>query len=194
MITLLFFLTSAHAQILPVSPQSYQLERLVINSEQQLKEIRELLANNKEDRKAEEKAVQILEQMSAGIDRSLADLQGTPTYEQAMLRLQKEQLARPDAKNGFAQQALQANSADLDQQRKLAEVLKTAPPAFVPKLQTQIGLESWRAQTRLSTQLSDLSLQIQDLRQDMRARGGGFLEQLVRGADQQNEKQREALP
>ena len=175
-----------------------QLQKLIENSERQLKVVKELLETGKRDADTLDQASKILEKMSAGLGQSISQFQGTPIYEQALLKLQQEnkQKLTPAAAGArfdeFQKQARDANLSDLKQQQEISKALQTAGPAFVPKLQAQVQLGSWRSNVRLSAQVTELLASIQELRNETRSSfSTGVLSELVKGSEAQNAKLRE---
>lgn len=203
-IALTFALTVGSATQGQTPAESIQLQKLILNSEQQLKTLREILEVNHRDADAIVRTARLLENLSAGLDRSIEAFKGTDAYAQALLRMQTEsaqklgfQQPTADEKRlrDFQQQTISANRDDLEDQRRLAERLSAAEPGFVPKLQAQAALGDWRSNTRLSIQMAELLASIQILREDLKARspGGAALAALVEGAEVQNRKQREGV-
>lgn len=202
LLMIFWFSQQVVAQVPGVSTESMQLQQLIHQSEEQLKALKEILSNSKQDTKSLEKASQILDQLSQGIDRSIEQFQGTPAYEKALLQIQSDRLAEEKKKNDLSKNkdfqkyqndSWQANQSDLDQQQKIETALRSAEPAFVPKLQTQAQIGSWRTATRVSSQLSEILSNVQGLREDLKnkdqtAAGLAFL---LKGSEAQNQKQRE---
>jgi hypothetical protein len=188
----------------PLSAQAWQLEQLIQQSQEQLKTVQEILKYEKHDTESLEKAAKILDRLTAGLDDSIEKYQGTPVYEQALLQAQTESARAREAPTPeppqktterflhFQSDSLKANRADLDNQRKLDEALKTAGPGFVPKIQSEAQLGAWRTGTRVSTQLSELLTATRDLQNELNSKNQpGVLDQLLKGAEVQNQKQRE---
>lgn len=207
LLAILFLGLNASAQI-PISPESYQLQQLVQTSRQQLNSIKELLENGRHDSELLEKSAHSLKQLSSGLDRSVEKFRGTAIYEQALLKMQSEDLAIKNSNEReadlnqlkrrferFQSESIKANLSDLTDQQKISESLRSAEPGFVSKLETQSQLGQWQATTRVSAQLTELLAAVRGLREDLRANGGagGGLAQILAGAEMQNQKQRETM-
>lgn len=203
----LVFAASAFSQM-PISTEAYQLQQLVEVSKQQLKSAKEMLEYGKQDADALERSTRALQKLSAGIDESIEKYQGTAAYEQALLALQAEDAAKKDFNPGaldskksdarfntFQSQTVKASQADLIEQQKLSEALRTAEQGFVTKLHAQSQIGNWQTNTRVSSQLTELISAIHGLRQDLAEKNQGrtILEEILMGAEIQNKKQREVL-
>jgi hypothetical protein len=204
----LFVGIGAFAQM-PLS-ESLQLQRLIEQSEQQLRAVSELIHYSKEDAAALDKASKILEKLSSGINESIEKYQGTDVYGKALLQMQSEALKEDAAKSAssraprdpdperlkkFQNKSLEANLLDLNEQKKLEGALRTAPQGFIPKLQTQAQIGTWQANTRVSIQLSELLGTIDELRTELKKRDQttDSLTTIVQGSDLQNQRQREVM-
>ncbi len=188
---------AAFAQV-PLSAESFQLQKLINVSEQQLKSAKELLDANKRDAESLDKAARVLEQLSSGINRSIQEYQGTEVYNQALLKLQTDSLGKQIPEKGrlerFQKESVAANLADLEAQQKLAEGLRSAEHGFVPKLQTQAQIGNWRASTRVSAQLTELLTAVQGLKEGGSAKEPtSGLATLLQGSEILNQKQREVV-
>jgi hypothetical protein len=205
---LIAFVSPAFAQVsVPLSAQSWQLEQLIRQSQDQLQAVQEILKYSKHDTESLERAAKILDRLSQGIDQSIEKYQGTPIYEKALLQMQAEAAKQKEAPTPespektnerfarFQSESLKANLADLDNQRKLGEALKTAGPGFVPKIQSEAQLGSWRAGTRVSAQLAELLTATHDLHEDLRAKNQrpSVLTEFLKSVEAQNQKQREVM-
>lgn len=188
----------------PISTNSYQLQQLVNTSKQQLKSAKELLEYGKRDSDYLERSSRVLDKLSAGVERSIEKYQGTAIYEKALLKLQSDDLghqkqAKPTLENSqqrfetFQAESVKANLSDLTDQQKLSEALRASEPGFVPKIQTQTQLGNWQANTRVSSQLTELLSAVRGLREDLNAKENNTsgLAELLEGAEIQNQKQRE---
>lgn len=184
---LVFFLalqaSSALAQTAGLD--SIQMQRLIEATQQQLKATEKLLAEAQRDSASLEKASSLLDQMAKGIDHEIKPLQGTPIYNQALLKLQNEpsgavkSAAEPVAGESeeqgrvrqnfthFQEESHRADMEDMANQGQISEALINAPPGFVPKLQTQAELGQWQTQVRISAQLTELLAAIHGLRKDL---------------------------
>lgn len=202
-VSALIFPLLASAQ--PLSPSSLQLQKLVLTSEQQLAELKAIAAHSNHDAQTLERVRDLLERLSAGLEQTLEQYRGTSAYQEALAQAQQmRQQAAPKPKAGdtaalqrrsFLEQSLQANQAETALQNKIEAGLAQAPPGFVTKLHAQAQVGAWRTGTRLSLQLSELSEQIEALRESLehgRPRDGG-LSELLRGSDELNRRQREGL-
>lgn len=186
---LLILLIPCYAAI-PITPDSFQLQALVKNSKEQLVLIKQLVEQGQRDEDSLRRAVIALDKLSQGLDRSLEKYQGTKVYEHAQAMLQSQ--ARPNHDGAFRSAAMAANQEELAQQLELSQALKNAEAGFVPKIHAQAQIGAWRANTRISMQLDELNAQMIELRQGAGKRGPFDLSVLIRGSEQQNEKQREA--
>lgn len=97
----------------------------------------------------------------------------------------------------FQKDSVRANQSDLSNQRQLQEALQSAQSGFVPKIQAQAQLGNWQASTRLSAQLTELLAAIHAMREELRVMRlnedhTNPLGVLIKGAEVQNEKLREA--
>lgn len=218
---ILFFQFNVFAQM-PVtfSSETFQLQKLVVNSEQQVKSLKQLLKQKKYDAATLDKATRILERMSLGIDKSIEAYKGTAVYESAILKLQAQNdyaktykdfqnvgsgktnvssSASGQAINDlvqFQKDSVRANLSDLHRQEKLHSALQSAEPGFVPKIEAQAQIGQWQASTRLSAQMTELLTAVLAMREEIRLwrssqMGAQGLETLVKGSELQNQIQRE---
>ncbi len=210
---------------LPLSADSFQLQQLIQKSEEQVQLLREVLKTSRQDSDSLHRAQQILESLSEGLDQSIQEYQGSPLYHKALLEMQKEEgfvrtfedgrrvrqwtaergsvgigeeLAEAEFDNfvQFQKQSVLANEEDLRTQMRLQELLAVAPPAVVPKIQTQAQIGSWQSNTRVSAQLTELLGAIQAVREELRAQrlkagSSDGLNTLIMGSEMQNQMHRE---
>lgn len=210
----------SYADTVPVSTENIQLQKLIDKSETQIKALKEILNYKKEDAAALDKANKILEKMSSGIDKSLKKYQGTEIYEKALLDSQSKQDFKKtysDAKEvrsemptqllqksqqhfdeltQFQKDSVRANQTDLARQKQLEQDLEKAEPGFVPKLSTEVELGSWKANTRMSSQITELLSAVQAMREELRLlrlknENTDTLGLLVKGSEIQNNKLKE---
>lgn len=207
----------------PFSAENVQLQRLINKSEEQIKSLKQVLKYSKQDAASLEKAARILEEMSSGIDKSIEKYQGTKTYEKALIELQskddfkstyadsermrnqyaKQEVGGQDALDTafvdlvkFQKESVKANASDLSDQEKLQQALLSGQQGFIPKIQAQAQLGSWQANTRVSSQLTELLAAVHAVREELRALrlnegNSSAVGTLVNGAEIQNQKQRE---
>lgn len=217
---LIMQLKSFAQETLPISTQNLQLQQLIEKSEQQIKELKDILSYKKQDAASLENASKILEKMSAGIDKSIEKYKGTEIFDKALLDLQSKDdfkktyaeskeirdlvhdpTMRASQKNfddsvKFQKESVRANQSDIVDQKQLQQDLKSAQPGFVPKLQAQAELGNWRASTRMSAQMTELLASIHTMREELRAlrlkeEKSDVLNMLITGSEIQNQKLRE---
>lgn len=191
---------------------TYQMERLIRSSEKQLEAARELIQHAQQDTANQQRALSLLEQMSKGIEQQIKPLQGSPMYDQALLKLQEdpagslhaasappsgeseEQARKRENFTQFQAQSHRADLEDLANRDKLAEALIKAQPGFVPKLQTQAELGQWETNVRISAKLTELLGAIQGLRHDLRGQRNNDTPEgfglFLSGANEQSKKLR----
>jgi hypothetical protein len=176
---------------LPISTDSLQLQALLKASQEQLALIKQLLEQGQRDGDTLNRAMLALNKLSQGVDRSIEQYQGTEAYQQALLMVQSQ--SRPEHFDRFQNAAESAARADLDAQEKLNKALLTAEPGFVPKIQAQAQIGSWRSNTRLSAQLAELAAEMHELKAEMQGRGKNAFDfsALIKGSEYQSQKQRE---
>jgi hypothetical protein len=196
LIMLISIQTPVSAQ--PVSVESLQMQRLITTAEAQLKSIRELLKASNQDAKSLDAASHSLEKLTAGLEKSVAQFQGTKEYQDALLQLQSDagsKLKPDERQERFQKESVRANLVDLDEVKKLSSALKTAEPGFVPKIAAEAQLGAWQSNARISAQLTEVVSELRTLQSQL---GGGKgtelsgLAALIRGSEMQNEKQKEA--
>jgi hypothetical protein len=190
LISLLISLSSAQTS-LPLSPDSLQLQALIKTSQEQLALIKQLLEQGQRDGDTLNRAMLALNKLSQGVDQSLEKYQGSAAYQQALLMVQSQ--AKPEQFGRFQQAAENAARADLEAQENLNKALLTAGPGFVPKIQAQAQIGSWRSNTRVSAQLAELVTEVHELKNEMQGRGKSAFDfsALIKGSEYQSQKQRE---
>lgn len=190
-----YFSSFALAQI-PMMNESFQLQRLIIQSEQQLKTLNEMLEQNRYDAASLQGMSDALNRLSAGINESIAPLRGERAYEMALLQIQSQDnfsqtyadakavrelpvVGRARAENrddegafrskmAFQRESVQANRADNEIQARLAQALIDSPPGVIQKIQAEIALGNWQTTTRLSAQLTEMIAAINTIREETR--------------------------
>ncbi|MCB0357000.1 MAG: hypothetical protein KDD40_08340 [Bdellovibrionales bacterium] len=217
----LLFSIKLHA-LNPLPTESIQLEQLIHKSEEQIKNLQQILKYSQQDALALDKATKILTEMSEGINKSIEPYKGTEVYNQALLELQqknefenvywdsqriresiplKNKNIRSNEKHfvdlvQFQKESVKANREDLSHQSQLEKALGTAQLGFIPRLQTQAQLGNWQANTRLSTQMTELLAVMHAIREELRAmrsreNQNDYMGLLIQGSEQQNKKLRE---
>lgn len=107
----LSFFSLAKAQM-----ENIQLERLITNSEQEVKSLRELIKKGEADTQILERAATVLEKISTGIDKSIEPYQGTELFTQALIQSQSSD----DFSRTFSDvKTLNKLSAELESQAKI---------------------------------------------------------------------------
>ncbi len=189
------FAASAQSPV-PLSPDSFQLQKLIVKSEEQIGILKEILHQSKRDAASLEKASKVLEDLSSGIEKSIEKYQGTQAHQQALLALQSKndyEKTYSDAKTvrertvqtgtfdqelrrnefedliQFQKESVRANQSDMTNQRRLEEALRAAQPGFIPKIEAQAQLGSWQANTRISAQMTELLTSMHAMREELRA-------------------------
>lgn len=180
---------------LSIGSENIQLQQLIEKSAEQIKALKEILSYKKQDEASLNKANEILEKLTMGIDESIEKYQGSEAYEKALLDVQ----AKDDFKNTYSESkklrdqspkkdvatemenkkafdeniqfqkdSVRANQTDLKYQQQMQQDLQTAGPGFVPKLQAQAQLGNWKSGTRVSTQMTALLAEIAAIREELR--------------------------
>lgn len=195
----------------PISAESMQLRILINKSEEQIRALNEMVKYGQRDSDSLEKASKILNELHAGMDRSIEKYQGTKTYQKALMKLQsqddfkrtysdaaeqRQRRSQPADLNQieFQKQSVLANQEDLAKLEDLERTLKSAEQGLVPKIQAQAQIGSWQANARVSAQMTELLSSIQAMREEMRGRqesSADPLSLLLKGTEALSNKQSE---
>lgn len=180
----------------PLSTHTFQLEKLIQQSEQQIQATKELIKYKKQDSQSLENLISLLNGLSKGLDQSIEKYKGTEIYQKALIESQVKDDYQRTYKDSqvlvqqhpskitdksdkefidiigikeFQKKSVKANRADLVQQQNIQKIINNSSPVFLQKVGVQTLLAQWRTQTRLSMQMTELLAVIHAMREEMRS-------------------------